>query len=139
MRNILKSTFLLVAFCSFTQGPAPSFDFCSIKNTAFNPGEELTMKVFYNTLGAYIGAGEATFTTSLDRYNGKPAYHCVGEGKSYSFFDGFFKVRDRYESYIDTSTMLPLKFIRNVSEGSTTIYNNVTFNQAALLLNIIRC
>jgi len=129
MRNILKSALLIITFCSFSQ--KSSFDFCSIKNTAFNPGEQITMKVYYNTLGAYIGAGEATFTTSLERFNGKPSYHCVGEGKSYSFFDGFFKVRDRYETYIDTGTMLPLKFIRNVSEGNTTIYNNVTFNEAA--------
>src|ERR1700749_1793656 len=122
MRTILKSTFLLIVLCSFTQKATPSFDFCSVKNTSFNPGEELTMKVFYNTLGAYIGAGEATFTTTLDKFNGKPVYHCVGEGKSYSFFDGFFKVRDRYETYMDTATMLPLKFVRNVSEGSTIIY-----------------
>ena len=86
------------------------------------------MKVFYNSLGMYIGAGEATFTTSLERFNGKPVYHCVGEGKSYSFFDNFFKVRDRYETYIDTTTMQPIKFIRNVDEGGHKIYNNVTFN-----------
>jgi len=87
------------------------------------------MKVFYNAMGVYVGAGEATFTTSLERFNGRAAYHCVGEGKNYSFFDNFFKVRDRYETYIDTATMLPIKFIRNVDEGGHKIYNNVTFNQ----------
>ncbi len=129
MRNKLKFTLLLVVCCSFTS--KPTFDFCSIKNTAFNAGEVLTMRVYYNTLGTYIGAGEATFSTSLDKVNGKPVYHCVGEGKSYSFFDGFFKVRDKYETYIDTTTMLPVKFVRNVSEGTTKIYNNVTFTQSA--------
>jgi hypothetical protein len=38
-------------------------------------------------------------------------------------------VRDRYETYIDAETMLPVKFIRNVDEGGYKIYNNVTFNQ----------
>ncbi len=33
------------------------------------------MKVFYSTLGAYIGAGEAIFTTTLESFNGKPVYH----------------------------------------------------------------
>ena len=89
------------------------------------------MKVFYNAMGAFIGAGEATFTTSLERFNGKPVYHCVGEGKTYSFFDNFFKVRDRYESYIDTANLVPYKFIRNVDEGGYKKYNNVTFNQTA--------
>ena len=106
-------------------------DFCGIRNKSFNPGEVVTMKVYYTTLGMYIAAGEASFTVSLEKFNGKPAYHCVGVGKSYSFFDNFFKVRDRYESYIDTSTMLPLKFIRDTNEGGYKTYNNVTFNQAA--------
>lgn len=105
--------------------------FCGIKNTAFQAGETVTMKVFYSTLGMYVGAGEANFVTTLERFNGKPVYHCVGDGRSYSFFDNFFKVRDRYETYIDTATMLPVKFIRNVDEGGYKIYNNVTFNHAA--------
>lgn len=104
-------------------------EFCGVRNTAFSAGEQVTMKVYYTTLGMYVGAGEAQFTTSLEKFNGQPVYHCVGTGTSYSFFDNFYKVRDRYESYIDTATMLPVKFIRNVYEGGSTIYNNVSFNQ----------
>src|SRR6187402_3200062 len=99
-------------------------EFCGIKNTSFKAGEMITMNVYYSTLGAYIGAGEATFTTTLERFNGKPVYHIVGDGKSYSFFDNFFKVRDRYESYIDTGSLLPYKFIRNIDEGGYKKYNN---------------
>ncbi|MEJ7626402.1 MAG: DUF3108 domain-containing protein [Ferruginibacter sp.] len=119
---------MAVCFLLSSHTPAQN-DFCGIKNTAFKAGEVVTMKVFYNTMGAYIGAGEATFTTKLERYNGKTVYHFIGEGKSYSFFDKFFKVRDRYESYVDTTSLLPYKFIRNVDEGGHKIYNNVSFNQ----------
>jgi len=112
-----------------TNGPGSAF--CSARNIAFAAGEQITMRVFYSTAGMYIGAGEATFTTAIEKFNGKATYHCVGEGKTFSFFDHFFKVRDRYESYIDTSTMLPLKFIRNVDEGGYKIYNNITFNHPA--------
>lgn len=130
MKRIIKTGILFVVLSAFTvEGPNDTF--CGLKNTAFKPGETITMKVFYNTLGMYIGAGEATFTTSIERFNGKVAYHCVGEGKSYSFFDNFFRVRDRYETYIDTATMLPIKFVRNVDEGGHKIYNNVTFNHGA--------
>ena len=103
-------------------------DGCNIRNKAFKAGEVITMKVYYTTLGMYVGAGEATFSTTLDRFNGKPVYHFVGEGKTYSFFDKFFKVRDKYESYVDTATLLPYKFVRNVEEGTYKKYNNVTFN-----------
>ncbi len=130
MNKIIKVIFLLVMFSSFTP-QSTGDDFCGIKNKAFQAGESVTMRVFYSAAGMYISAGEATFTTALEKFNGKPAYHCVGDGKSYSFFDNFFKVRDRYESYIDTATMLPMKFIRNVDEGGYKIYNNVTFNHSA--------
>lgn len=127
---IKRMKFLLLPVCLlFVSNTPAQNDFCGITNTAFKNGEVVTMKVFYNALGAYIGAGEATFSTKLERYNGKTVYHFVGEGKSYSFFDNFFKVRDRYESFVDTSTLLPYKFIRNVDEGGHKIYNNVSFNQ----------
>ncbi len=122
--KILATLFITLIAFSLKAGE----DFCGIRNTAFKDGEVITMRVYYTTLGMYLGAGDASFTTSLERYNGKPVYHCVGEGKTFSFFDNFFKVRDRYETYIDTATMLPVKFIRNVSEGGYKAYNNVTFN-----------
>ena len=123
-------TLLVLGLCCISFKPYND-DFCGIKNSAFKADEVVTMKVFYNAMGAYIGAGEATFTTTLERFNGKAVYHCVGEGKTYSFFDNFFKVRDRYESYIDTANLIPYKFIRNVDEGGYKKYNNVTFNQGA--------
>ena len=132
MKNFTRLLSCILAFSLITSFAfAQKGDFCGIRNSAFFPGEKIIMKVYYNAMGAFIGAGEASFTTALTRFNGKPVYHCVGEGKTYSFFDNFFKVRDRYESYIDTATMSPIKFIRNVEEGKIKIYNNVTFNQAS--------
>ncbi|MDB5222769.1 MAG: hypothetical protein JWN83_1436 [Chitinophagaceae bacterium] len=130
MRYLIKSiATLLIILTAFSLKAGD--DFCGIKNTAFVQGEIVTMKVYYTTLGMYIAAGEASFSVSLEKFNGRPSYHCVGIGKSYSFFDNFFKVRDRYETYIDTTTMLPLKFIRDVNEGGYKKYNNVTFNHSA--------
>ena len=130
MNKIITLLILIFICSSFEKKQTDNF-FCGIRNTAFNEDEVITMRVFYNTVGMYIAAGEATFTTSLERFNGKTSYHCVGEGKTYPFFDNFFRVRDRYETYIDTSNMQPIKFIRNVDEGGYKIYNNVTFNHSA--------
>ena len=127
-----RSLPLIMIICmSMTFPTGPNGGSCSIKNYAFKAGENVSMIVYYNTLGAYIGAGEANFTTTLERMNGKPVYHTVGTGKTYPFFDNFFKVRDRYESYYDTATLLPYKFMRTVEEGNYKNYNNVTFNQDA--------
>ena len=104
-------------------------DFCSMRNTSFVPNETLIFKVFYTLAGVYVGAGEVNFTTSLEKLNNKPVYHIVGDGKTYNFYDNFFKVRDKYESFIDTATLQPYKFIRNVYEGGYKKYENVTFNK----------
>ena len=130
MKYIIK-IFITLMINLFAFSLKAGDDFCGIKNTSFKDGEVVTMKVYYTTLGMYVAAGEATFSVNVEKYNGKPAYHCVGSGKSFSFFDNFYRVRDRYESYIDTATMLPVKFLRNVNENGTKIYNNVTFNHSA--------
>jgi hypothetical protein len=110
----------------------PDQTFCSgIRNTAFQAGEQLTYRVYYAVAGAYIAAGEATFSTTLENFDHKEVYHVVGEGKTFSFEDKFFRVRDRYESYIDTSTLQPYKFIRDVDEGGYKTKENVTFIKAA--------
>lgn len=103
-------------------------EFCGIKNTAFQAGETSVFRVYY-TLGVYIAAGEASFTVTPERLNNRPVYHITGEGKTYSFYDSFFRVRDKYETFMDTASMQPLKFIRNVDEGGYKKYENVTFNR----------
>lgn len=123
-QTLLITLFLMVLYLPLNAGD----DFCGMRNTSFQSGESLTFKVFY-TLGIYVPAGEATFNVSLERMNNRPVYHIVGDGKTFSFYDSFFKVRDRYESFIDTANLQPLKFVRNVYEGGYKKYENVIFNQ----------
>ncbi|MDP4211321.1 MAG: DUF3108 domain-containing protein [Bacteroidota bacterium] len=106
-------------------------DFCGVKNTAFQANESITYRVYYTLAGVYIAAGEATFSNVLETLNGKPVYHVTGEGHTYNFYDNFFKVRDKYESFIDTATLQPYKFIRNVNEGTYRKYENNSFNKTA--------
>lgn len=87
------------------------------------------MVVYYSVAGFYVNAGTATFETNLETLNNKPVYHVVGTGRTNSKYDWIFKVRDRYESYFDTATLQPYKFIRNIQEGGYDKYENVTFNQ----------
>jgi len=113
-------------------GGEPGSEFCGgIRNTAFLPGEVLTYKVYYSLAGMSVAcAGEASFTTTQERFNGKDVYHVIGEGHTYPFYDKFFRVRDKYESYIDTANLQPYKFIRDVDEGGYKTYENVTFLKA---------
>ncbi len=103
--------------------------YCNIKNFCFKNGENVSFYVFYTFAGIWVHAGTAKFTTQLENLNNKPVWHFTGTGETLSSYDWIYKVRDRYESYVDTQTMQPLKFIRNVDEGSYKKYENVTFNK----------
>jgi len=105
-------------------------NFCSIKNSTTQDGEEITYTIFYSFAGAYVNAGSTTFTNKLEKFNGRTVYHVTGLGGSNTKYDWIYKVRDRYESYIDTQTMQPLKFMRDVQEGSTKKNETVSFNQS---------
>ena len=129
MRLIIP--FFILAMAGLSLPLKADNDFCSVTNTAFQPGERLTYRVYYTVAGAYFGAGGAVFTNTLEHMIGKDVYHVVAEGKTFSFYDKVYKVRDRYETYIDTTTLQPYKFIRNVNEGGYKTYENVTFVKAA--------
>lgn len=122
------SRYLLLAILSLVPFKMNADDFCGVRNTAFQSGEVINYIVFYNVIGLYVHAGDASFVSSLDRYNNKPVYHFVGTGNSNSSYDWIFKVRDRYESYTDTATLKPYKFIRNIDEGGYKKSENVVFN-----------
>jgi hypothetical protein len=109
----------------------PQDNFCGINNIAFKVDEEITFTVYYAVAGIYVNAGNAVFTSKLENINSRPVYHITGEGNTNSSYDWIYKVRDKYESFIDTATMQPLKFLRNVNEGGYKIYQNITFNKTA--------
>ncbi len=94
-------------------------EFCGLKNISTQPGEQIDFTVYYNVAGIYVNAGSAVFSNKLEKLNGRPVFHITGSGRSNAKYDWIFKVRDVYETYIDTMTMQPLLFSRDVHEGST--------------------
>lgn len=101
---------------------------CNLPNKASKSGETLTYKIYYSLSGVKAATGEVIFTNQLKTYNNLPVYHFKGVGKTYKAFDWFFKVRDTYETYVDTSSMLPLKFVRKIEEGSDRKFEQYLFN-----------
>lgn len=125
MRYTRAFLFLLTILCAIH---AQAQSLCSPKNQSFQAGEELSYKIYYDWGAIWMAAGEATFSVSQENYRGKTAYHFKGTGNSYPKYDWFFKVRDKYESWADTSNLKPLRFIRDSHEGPVTTYNDCVFD-----------
>lgn len=84
------------------------------QESAFKGGEWFKFEMSYSN---FLKAGNATLTVKETELNGKPVFHVVGKGWTTGMIKWFFKVIDRYESYIDTDKIIPYKFIRNIDEG----------------------
>lgn len=125
-------TLITIAFClalsSFTLS-AQKKDICGITNTSFVVGERVTYTVSYTWLMLWTDVGEVNFEVKSDKKFGRDALHLHCTGKSYPFYDWFFKVRDLYESWVDPVTLEPIYFNRAINEGGYKKENEYTFKK----------
>jgi len=96
---------------------------------AYQVGEQLQYRVHYGWLDAGIATIEVRKAKDTPVAN-KNLLHMVGVGKTTGAFDWFYKVRDRYETYINPSSGLPEAFLRRVNEGGFIINRDYVFDQA---------
>lgn len=96
------------------------------KNTAFKQGEILTYRLHYGALNAGVAVLEVK-PQILD-ISGRKVMHIVANGYTNGAADWFFKVRDRYETYLDKDAMVPWLFVRRVDEGGFKFSQDYVFN-----------
>jgi|TARA_B110001452_G_scaffold12663_1_gene10422 hypothetical protein len=98
-----------------------------LTNKAFKRGEELTYKLHYGFLdAAFI---QLNVTNEKIEFLGRETFHVVGIGKTAGITDLIFKVRDRYETYIDENSLVPWLFKRRVNEGGYIINQYYSFDR----------
>lgn len=105
-----------------------------VNNQAFQRGEKLTYRIHYGFVDAAIATIE--ITPDNKKFADRNTYHIVGIGKSKGTFDFFFKIRDRYETYLDEEALLPWFFARRVDEGGYKISQDYIFNHYQNKVNV---
>lgn len=129
--------YFLILFVLFSKsGFAQDFEYRTIENKAFTFGEKLKFRVYYQSfLTGKVDAGTATLEVknTPDSFNNRQVYHIVGIGKSNRTFDFFYKVRDRFESYVDTKSLMPHFFVRRTQEGGYVKDDDVFFDHQNLI------
>lgn len=101
---------------------------CSVVNKSFSNGERVVYEMSYTWFFVWTDVGEVEFSVSEDNRFGKNMLHLKAMGRSYAFYDWFFKVRDLYESWVDPVTLNPHYFNRDIYEGGYTKENEYKFN-----------
>jgi hypothetical protein len=131
MRKSLIFPVLLFIFqCSFYNSFAQPFK--PARNEAFARGEKLKFKAYYDSyVTGKVTAGIATLEVeqSAKQVDGRNVYHLVGEGHTKGAFNWFYKVADRFESFMDEEYLFSWSFIRRTREGDYKYSDDVKFNQ----------
>lgn len=102
MRSICIFFALIVLWSSLKSAQMPFYD-----------GEKLVFDIKYGL----VSAAEAALEVRPSHYKGVPVWHLITTTRTYSFFDVFFKVRDKVESWWDREKLIPYKFSKNLHEG----------------------
>jgi hypothetical protein len=115
MKKIVFFLVLFIAFIGYSQN-------------AFDNGERLKFRLSYSS---FLTAGYATLEVKSDFLKNKDVFHVVGKGKTTGMISWFFKVKDRYETFMYKDNLLPYRFIRNIDEGGYTIDKEIYFDHEA--------
>lgn len=108
---------LLVALTGFNFPQKASY------RPPFSEGETLTYLLYYGLLNGGMG----TLEVKKSNLDGRPVYHARAIARTIGLAEKLYRVEDIYESFMDESTGMPLKAIRNISEGRYRYYNEVFF------------
>jgi len=111
MKKTLTILLLLLTCISVI---AQQTNFRKSENKAFKEGEKLTFDVKYG----FVTAGIAVMQIpKIKRISGRDAYNITFTVNTVPTFDSFYKVRDRYETYLDVEGLFPWRFEQHIREG----------------------
>jgi len=94
------------------------------QDSPYQSGEKISYDIHYGI----INGGIATLEINNAILDGKEVLHSYFLAKTTGVADVLYKVKDIYQSYINPETELPIKAIRDVSEGRYKRYNEVTYD-----------
>ena len=128
----MKNVSVILLICLIYTGTVFTQPLRKMTNSAFKRGEELKFDAYYySLLTGRVSAGIAILTVENDnkKFYDRSTYHISGVGKTKGVFNLFYKVIDKYETYMDETTLAPWKFVRRVNENEFIIYQDIYFNQ----------
>ena len=95
------------------------------ENTRYQNGENLKYLIHFG----FLKGGIASVVLEKEIYEGQNVYHSRMMAKTTGIVDVLYKVLDIYECYFSIENGLPIKSLRNISEGRYKYYNEIDFNR----------
>ncbi|RZN79444.1 MAG: DUF3108 domain-containing protein [Winogradskyella sp.] len=89
----------------------------SAQNKTIGYGEKLVFTASYNMSGLLTDIAQVTMETSKVSTSKSTLMRLKCRATTFNSFDGFFKVRDLYESYVSPTSLTPYLYKRDINEG----------------------
>lgn len=100
---------------------------CPVQNTAFQSGEQLEYKLYFNWKFIWKNAGSASMTTQAVTYKGKAAYQTDLITRTAKLIDKWFTMRDTLRA-VYTTDIVPLYYRKGANEGGKYRLNEITYS-----------
>jgi hypothetical protein len=108
-------------------GYPEDLEFRTIRQYVFGVGERMEYSIKYGV----IAAGNARIRVDdFVMVGERPCFKIVSEAWSKKFFDIFFKVRDRVETWMDVGGLFTWRFEKRLNEGGYHDHKVVTYDYA---------
>lgn len=98
-----------------------------VSSRAFSDNEKLNYRVSYSAALINMDVADVEFSTSAVHYAGRDCFKISAVGRTRKFFNLFFALEDKYDSWLDAATLRPLKAIGNLSEADYRFRSEIDF------------
>lgn len=122
----MKKSILLLTLAFFAL-TLPAQELSNKKDPVFKAGEELKYRFRYG----FITAAEATLRVkdSDVKFDNRAVFQLTAEGRTAGSFHVFYKVRNRYDSYVDKTQLVPYLYTEDIREANYRRNDKARFYQ----------
>lgn len=117
MKKIFTTIVLIVSLLPVVYGQASGCFTKKSGQVAFGPGEKLQYTASYSAAIISTDVADITFATTIESHRGVAAYKVTAHGRTRPFFNVFFEMDDIYTTWLDTTSMRPIKGVYTLKEG----------------------
>ena len=98
------------------------------QNNAVAANEKLNYTISYNMSGVLTDIAAVTMETSTVKTSKATLLRLKCTASTYSKWDGFFKIVDLYESYVNPNNLVPYLYKRDINEGGYYKFMKYTYD-----------
>ena len=130
VRFILSVLLVGIGLSAFAQGTK-----CLPSRTdgvePFKAGEKIVFNISYNWHAVQTDVAKGTLAMKQETLNGERVWHSSMSMQTAPFFDVFFKIREKFDSWFALKGVEPRKFYRDTREGDYHAINDYVYDRKA--------